>query len=371
MTHPKCHIGRREFVARMSLLGLGSMAGVNFAGEPKADVSDLSCWIRPLGDEGIFSDPDWNIWCGSAIIGSDGRYHLYYSRWPRRLGHLAWVTHSEIARAVSDAPTGPYRHVEVVFPARGPRFWDGSCTHNPTITRIGGRYCLFYMGNVGDGIVREPLNWLHRNNQRIGVAFSDTAEGPWTRLDAPIINTDPDPSAPDSLVVTNPAVCARLGGGVLLIYKAVGRKAPLPFGGPVVHLVDTADRPEGPYTKMKTPIFTMPGIAFAAEDSFIWRDRDRFRAVLKDNNGLFTKRGYSIAQFESADGFSWGPCAQPFVTTPDVVWKTPGHPALHALERPQIVFDRNAVPVALLCAAAFPENRDHSFNLALPLVRPS
>jgi len=52
-------------------------------------------------------DPEYNIWCGSEIKGDDGKYHLFYSRWPRNLGHIAWVTHSEVAHAVSDSPFGP------------------------------------------------------------------------------------------------------------------------------------------------------------------------------------------------------------------------------------------------------------------------
>lgn len=339
-------------------------------GRGLGDDLDLSRWIQPVPSGAIFEDPAHCIWCGSAVRGDDGRYHLFYSRWPRRLGHKAWVTHSEVARAVADAPTGPYRHVEVVLPARGANFWDGSCTHNPTILRVGKKFCLYYMGNHGDGVVQEPLNWTHRNHQRIGVATADSPAGPWTRLEHPVVDVSPDPEAPDALMTSNPVTCVRPDGGLLMVYKAVAKKGKPPFGGPVVHLVATADRPEGPWKKSLTPIFTRPGEHFAAEDPFIWHDGGRYRAVVKDNNGIFTGRGYSLAQFESTDGFDWKLARHPFVTTPEMVRSDGTTVKLNALERPQLVFDANSVPVALLCAGAYTADRVASFNVAIPLRRP-
>ena len=50
-------------------------------------------------------------------------------------------------------------------------------------------------------------------------------------------------------MTSNPSVVVRPGGGMLMVYKAVGLKRALPFGGPVVHLVATSDHPTGPFTK--------------------------------------------------------------------------------------------------------------------------
>jgi hypothetical protein len=334
------------------------------------DNLDLHAWIQPVPPSAVFRDPVFNIWCGSMTRTLDGKCHLFYSRWPRRLGHNAWVTHSEIARAVSDNPLGPYRHVEVVLPARGPNYWDGSCTHNPTILRIGKRYCLYYMGNWGDGIVGTSLNWTHRNHQRIGVAIADRPEGPWKRFDHPIIDVSPNDDAPDALMTSNPTACVRPDGSILLIYKAVAKKNPLPFGGPVVHLVATAEKPEGPFRKNLSPIFTRPGEKFAAEDPFIWHDGTRYRAVVKDFNGIFTGKGYSIALWESDDGFVWRLSKHPLVTTPEIRWKDGTVQKMNALERPQLWFE-NGRPAILFCAGAETASRDGSFNIAIPLVSPS
>lgn len=370
------HFSRRDFL-RLT----GTAAAVSFTGlAPRlraapasvlGEDADLSQWLQAVPSGAVFEDPDWCIWCGSAVRGDDGKYHLFYSRWPSRLGHLAWVTHSEVARAVADSPTGPYRHVEVVLPARGNTFWDGSCTHNPTILRVGKKFCLFHMGNYGDGVVQKPLNWTHRNHQRIGVAVADSPAGPWRRLDHPVVDISADYDAPDALMTSNPAVCVRPDGGLLMVYKAVATKGKAPFGGPVVHLVATADKPEGPWKKNLSPILTRPGEHFAAEDPFIWHDGDRYRAIVKDNNGIFTGRGYSLAHWESRDGFAWTLAKHPFVTTPEVTWMDGKKKRLKALERPQLVFDERGVPTALLCAGAYTDDRPVSFNVAIPLRRPA
>jgi predicted GH43/DUF377 family glycosyl hydrolase len=333
----------------------------------KPDGYDFATMLQPVPATARFADPDYNIWCGSAVKGDDGQYHLYYSRWPRGLGHQAWVTHSEVAHAVSDSAYGPWRHRDVALPPRGTNYWDGSCTHNPTVLRIGGKFYLYYMGNYGDGIARAPLNWDHRNRQRIGVAVANSPNGPWQRFDEPVLNISSDTNAPDALVVNNPSVAERPGGGVLMIYKAVGLKRPLPFGGPVVHLVATAESPTGPFKKHPGEVFGAKGVMFAAEDPFIWRGPDRYWAVVKDNAGHFTRRGYSLALWESADGFDWKLAEHPFVASPSAIrWADGQAGVLNTLERPQLLLDQG-VPIALLCAASDTKDRDGSFNLQIPL----
>ena len=108
---------------------------------------------------------------------------------------------------------------------------------------------------------------------------------------------------------------------------------------------------------------------FAAEDPFIWRGSDRYWAVVKDNAGHFTKRGYSLALWESADGIDWKLALHPLVATPEVTWADGRKQKLDALERPQLLFD-NGVPIALLCAAADAKGRDGSFNIQIPLKAP-
>ncbi len=326
---------------------------------------DFQKLLQPLPPPAKFSDPDYYIWCGSAVKGEDGKYHLFYSRWPRQLGHNAWVTHSEIAHAVSDSAFGPYQHRDVALPARGKQFWDGLCTHNPTIQKFGGKYYLYYMGNTGDGVNMKTLNWTHRNNQRIGVAVADRPEGPWTRFDKPLIA--PTPGFYDALCCANPSVTARPGGGYLMVYKAVGDKNPPPFGGPVLHCVATSHSPTGPFEKHPEPVFKKEGVAFAAEDPFIWSQNGGYLAIVKDNDGHFAAAGKSLALFQSADGFKWELAAHPLVSATEVTWQDGRQQKLHSLERPQLLFE-NGVPIALLCAADEDNKREFSYNLQIPLA---
>ncbi len=346
-----------------------SSAGPASQAAPKATIDmDLAAMIQPVPKSAKFIDEDYYIWCGSMVRTDDGKCHLYYSRWPRKLGHYAWVTHSEVAHAVADTPLGPYKHVNVALPARGEQFWDGQCTHNPTVIRSGGKFYLYYMGTHGDGQAMKTLNWTYRNNQRVGVAVADNPNGPWTRMDKPVI--DVTPGFYDALCATNPTVTEGPAGKFVMIYKGVGDKKPLPFGGPVLLLVATADSPTGPFKKYDKPVFVKEGVNFAAEDPFIWYQDGHYYALVKDNAGHFANAGKSVVLFESADGFDWKLGNHPLVTKIQVQWEGGALQKLYSLERPQLWLD-NGKPAVLFCAADETDKREHSFNVAIPLKAPA
>jgi len=327
---------------------------------------DLNSMLSPVPSSAVFADEDYYIWGASMVRDAQGACHLFYSRWPRQLDHSAWVTHSEIAHAVADHPLGPYRHVDVALPRRSARHWDGLCTHNPTVHAFEGRYYLYYMGNTGDDQPTAGLNWTHRNNQRIGVAVADHPAGLWQRFDRPLIDVSDDPDASDALVTSNPSICRRPDGLYVLVYKAVGKQAPLPFGGPVVHLAATSTSPTGPFTKHDTQLFTAPGESFPAEDPYIWTQDGCLWAIVKDQGGHFTGAGKSLALFQSEDGLAWALASHPLVSRTEVDWQDEGVQALHSLERPQLWLE-NGEPKVLFCAADIDSERHHSFNVHIPL----
>lgn len=342
------------------------------AGEPGVESLDFHALLRPAPRSAVLSDPDFYVWCGSMVRSDDGKYHLYFSRWPKKYGFQAWVTSSEIAHAVGDTPLGPFRFAGVALPARGKEFWDGLCTHNPTVLKVGSKYFLYYMGNTGDGQVMPGLNWTHRNRQRIGVAVADSPDGPWQRSDKPVLDVSTDDDAADSLMVSNPAVTRRPDGTFLMIYKAVGKKRPAPFGGPVVHLTATADAPTGPFTKQRNPIFTAPGADFPAEDPFVWFDARgrRYYAIVKDQKGYFTgHKGRSLALWESGDGLDWRLSAHPLVTLPEIHWADGRTDKVLSLERPQVLFAPDGTPSVLLVAVQDKEQPENTYNLRIPLGR--
>jgi hypothetical protein len=154
-----------------------------------------------------------------------------------------------------------------------------------------------------------------------------------------------------------------------MIYKAVDNKGKPPFGGPVLHAVATSDSPTGPFKKHSKPVFVKEGVAFAAEDPFIWSDSGRYWAIVKDNAGHFTGKGKSTALFESADGFDWKLSAHPLVATTEITWADGRKQKLNSLERPQLFFE-NGKPVVLMFACDEDNKRTHSFNIQIPLRSP-
>ena len=315
-----------------------------------------------------FIDNDWYIW-GGSVVEKDGQYHMFYSRWPKKDHFNAWLTYSEVAHAVADSPFGPFKHKDVALPARGREYWDGYNTHNPTVKEFDGKYYIYYTGTTGDRKVMEKgINWLHRNNQRIGVAVADHPDGPWKRFDQPLINTSADSLAPDALMVSNPSVDRLPDGRYILVYKCVGKKRDLPFGGPVVHMVAFSDSPTGPFEKYPDPVFTAEGEDFPAEDPYIWTHGKKLYAIVKDFKGTFTNAGQSLAMFESVDGIHWELSKDPLVSTMKIEWVNRTQKVAH-LERPQLFF-QNDQPIALMCAADTLDANGvrQSFNVQIPIV---
>ena len=329
---------------------------------------DFPRMMQPIPESAAFHDPGYFVWCGTMIRSDDGKYHLYYSRWKKSDGFESWVTRSEIAHAVGDSPTGPFAFHDLALTARGKDAWDGLVTHNPTVLRVGGKYYLYYTGDTGDGLVMPTLNWSHRNNQRIGVAVADSPNGPWTRFDRPVIDVSGNPHAPDSLCVGNPSVTRGRDGKYLLLYKAVGRENPLPFGGPVVHLLAISDSPAGPFHKLLKPLFTVPGSVFPFEDPFFWYDakRDMYFVILKDNHGIVSGTGHSsLVLYQSKDACDWVKAGHLLVSDLRLNWKTRPTETVQRMERPQLTFGANGEPIALVVAIY--DNRNDTYNVQIPL----
>jgi hypothetical protein len=329
---------------------------------------DLAAAMQPVPATAAFHDPGYYVWCGTMVHGDDGKYHLYYSRWKIEAGFESWVTASEVAHAVGSSPTGPFVFHDVALPPRGRQMWDGMVTHNPTVQKWKGRYYLYYMGNTGDGVIMKTLNWTHRNHQRIGVAVADNPNGPWQRFDHPVIDVSNDPTAPDSLCVANPSITQGRDGRFYLLYKAVGREKPLPFGGPVVHLMAISDSPTGPFHKDPTPLFTVAGNNFPFEDPFLWFDkaRDRYFVIMKDNKGVVSGTGRSaLVLYESPDTRTWKRSEHFLVSDLELRWKDKPTQPVSRMERPQIMFDAEGEPSTPI-VAIYQSDTD-AYNVRIPL----
>jgi hypothetical protein len=338
---------------------------------------DLGSRVEPLPAVNRFGEKGFFVWCGAPVKGPDGRYHLFYSRWPVKVGFApGWAIHSEIAYAVADAPAGPYRPVNVALPRRGinpatgKKYWDADVTHNANALFHNGKFYIFYMGNHGDG----KSYPMHRNNQRVGMAWATDPAGPWMRLDHPIIDVAADKSAFDSLCVTNPAACVGPGGRVVVVYKAVQHIEGKVMGGNVRFGVAVADRIEGPYMKKPGKVFEGDKAGkhwMVAEDPFIWFSEKygwRYYAVCRDVVGTFSGSSGGLCLFESADGLNWEAARHPKVL--DKWFKLEdGSVSDTPIERPFVLIEDGEPTYLFGAADGYMKRGRVSTNVQIPMRR--
>jgi hypothetical protein len=311
----------------------------------------------------VLVDPEWHTWGASVVRGDDDRWHLFHSRWPRATAFTGWLPLSQIAHAVADDPAGPYRHVGVALEGRGPGHWDAVSAHNPVIARFDRRCYLYYistrMADEGADLAAiASTGYAHgrwrelRDAQRTGVAVAESLDGPWGRLDAPLL----EPAGPIETLTVNPAVARAPDGTVLLIVK--GDKPDTP-GFVRSQALAVAPTPIGPFEIQPEPVIGDRD----TEDAALWYDprRERFYAVFHahDHIGLVT----------SADGRRWERADHPVVLRKDaaIAFDDGTRWPVERLERPFVLLDSEGVPSHLFVAV---QRGEESANLALPLARP-
>lgn len=304
----------------------------------------------PIGG-GLLMEDYW-VWCGSAIQGEDGRYHLYASRWPKSLPFFdGYRVRSEIVHAIADTPVGPYHFHDVVLGDRGARYWDGRMTHNPTIHRWGDTYLLFYIGATyqgpaptGDQLRAGSTNQPQESyaSIQIGLATSQSVYGPWTRPAQPILS--PRPGHWDSTVVTNPAPCIRSDGSLRMLYRAntphglrLGLAGAPSWDAPLRRLTEE-------------PVLVLEG-GNHVEDPYLWWTDDHYEALAKDMNGGITDERHAGVHATSQDGIHWQLADPPKAYSRQVRWDDGTVTVQGSVERPQLLF-QDGVPTHLFAATA-------------------
>jgi len=335
--------------------------------------------MLPAPVNGGFRMEGYWVWCGSVIKGEDGRYHMFASRWPKdQKMHPGWLLNSEVVRASSDTPEGPYTFEEVVLPARGAQYWDGRMTHNPHITKSGDTYVLYYTGSthpfedpteeVG---LNDPIVIVARANKRIGIATSKSVFGPWKRRDAPVLPTRPDHF--DSLLTSNPAPCIREDGSVVLMYKSRAYKKPPYVGllhGDMMLSVANADRYDSVYVRDQEEAL-FPPEKIHLEDPFIWYAGDHYEMIVKDMNGNVCGEKYGGVHGFSADGVHWEVNPNELCYTRNILWDNGEVRTMGNLERPFILFDENGKMTHLFFATSDGTrgfyDATQTWNMCIPL----
>lgn len=239
---------------------------------PLPAISQQSLWERlgPVEKGTGFKMDGYYVWDGSVLKVGD-RYHLFASRWRKGTTFsFGYLRFSEIIRASSKTPEGPYTFQEVVISQQGPGRWDSDMVHNPVIYQVGGKFVLFYIGTA------------HFQMQRqIGIATANSIEGPWQRRDKPLdlgINTD----------ANNPSAFFEADGSIKLVWRDRNLRA----------RISVASSYEGPYAVANDNVFPWARI----EDFFFFKQGKEYFILLEDNEGKITGRTKWGTILRSPDG---------------------------------------------------------------------
>jgi hypothetical protein len=342
----------------------------------QSDSKPLMDSMLPAPMNGGFRMEGYWVWCGSVVKGEDGLFHMFASRWPKHLPmHPGWLVGSEIVRAVSDIPEGPYVFQEVVLPARGAEYWDGRSTHNPMIVKHGDTYILYYMGTThpfadiepGQRLeLEDPRTIVGRSNKRIGIATSNSVFGPWERRDKPILRTRPGKF--DSFLTSNPAPCVHEDGSVLLIYKARRYEGHV-HSKNMMFGVAKAPHYNGPYFAVSDkPIFSSDRVHL--EDPFIWKTDHGYELIAKDMEGDICGELHGGIQAYSKDGVEWKLYDNPKAYSRSVLWDDGQVRTMANLERPFLFF-QDGKPTHLFAATGDGpghfKGMTETWNMVIPL----
>ncbi len=351
--------------------------------QPRPDDLDLGARMGKVSSENILREPGWHVWGASVVRGEDGRYHMFYARWPegmvgrdpgdpadkRFMGMSGWLKYSEIAYASSDRPLGPYKHQATILKGSGREGdWDQFTAHNPHIKQFGGRYYLYYVAN--HRVPDKDLWYSHVGGQCIGVLVADSiadfVQGDFKRPDQPLIR--PDGSRTFHRTV-NPSVTQGPDGRYYMMFKSYSKKSGR--GGNMTHWIAVAPKPAGPF-RMEGKVFT--AAAFAAEDPYLWFDqeRQRFYAVVKNfkRNGALARQHGALALITSVDGVhAWEPARHRLVSNRRYVDDQDQERSLSHMERPQLLMNAQGRIEGLFVAASYgnPWKGAATFNIHVPI----
>lgn len=211
---------------------------------------------EPVLKNSGFKMEDYWVW-GGSIIKVDSTYHMFASRWPKKNKFpVDYTNDSEIVRASSESPDGPYIFQEVVIGERDSSFWDANMAHNPTIHKIDERYVLFYIGS--DFEKQEGWPPFHRT---IGYAYAKSIDGPWRRSDQPIIDQESN----------NPAVYIEKNGSIKMMFRSADLRV----------MVATANSFTEPFTVHNQDAWPECKL----EDFYLFKSRDHYYSICEDNVG--------------------------------------------------------------------------------------
>ncbi len=338
---------RRNFIRQTLVTGgalLVSGTGCWAAFKSQYNEKDISAFAKRLKPFGrILELEGYYVWGCSPIVGPDGKFHVFFSRWDAKKGMGGWINCSEIAHAVASKAEGPYTDIETILAPRGGGSWDGTTCHNPHIQLVDGKYCLFYMGNSN----------RRTNTKRIGLATSASLYGPWQRPDQPLLEAGPQ-GAWDDHCTSNPSFLKHPNGQYWLYYKSWNTEEYEHPVNPAIrgnrkYGLAIADQLEGPYIKYSgNPIidYSKFGNNRQLEDGNVFTENGKFYMLARDMGRFDHEVGIIL---ESKDGIHWSEPKISYFGVAHYLQQPPAPPNLSKygrFERPQVLM-QNGKPTHL------------------------
>jgi alpha-L-fucosidase/predicted GH43/DUF377 family glycosyl hydrolase len=316
--------------------------------------------LQPVSEENIFKSKDYFNWCSSIVKGEDDLYHLFYARWKKEYSFSGWLTHSEVAHAVSKNPAGPWKYNETVLKGRGKGNWDAITAHNPKIKYFDGKYYLYYIStHLGEREFTKqdlietaktgnshPLWKILRPNQRTGVAVANSINGPWMRMDKTLI----EPSGPITTLTVNPAIDKGKDGKYYLITKGDKPNEKRFIRNQAIAV---SDSPIGPFEMQSKPVIDY----LDTEDMSLWYDSKRDYYY-----GIFHAHSF-IGMINSRDGINWKKATE-YVIMPKSILREEAEPIKpDRMERPFVYVEQNEPKVLSLAV----KKGDESYIVFVPI----
>ena len=261
----------------------------------------------------------WDYWDGKIIKGSDGKYHLFCSRWDQARGHGEWWN-SKAVHAVSDNLFGPYVDKGLCWPDS-----EGGRGHNVTALQLpDGRYAI---------VISET---------RPGTVYvSKSLDGPWELLGKITVAGNPKWHA------SNESILLRPDGNFEL------------FGRPGIVMLST-NGVLGPYVAQGPSIY--PGIAGMPqhdrqnlEDPVLWFSGGLYHVTV---NNWSDRKAYHLTSTNGIDGWTYRGLA--YTPTQDFVrYKDGTVNRWPKLERPGIYIENGHVAAITLAVIDVEKEAEH------------
>ncbi|MDF7806444.1 family 43 glycosylhydrolase [Pontiellaceae bacterium B12219] len=266
---------------------LGCLCGAATAQSQTKTVEVKHSELQGIGEEpGIMRrDP-------SDVIKVNDLYYVWYSKGSISPGYDATVWYAT-------SPDGFNWKEQGMALAKGePGTWEAGSVFTPNVLVAEGKYWLFYTGTSRP--YKKPFN----PDSKIGIAVSDSPDGPWERLDSnPALKNSDNPDDFDSHLVDDACLLVR-DGKYWFYYK--GRQLGKSPGETQMGLV-IADKPGGPYVRHpQNPV--IPG----NHEVLIWPQGEGVAAMIGTtgpkqiiNSILYAEDGVNFSKIGTVKSGPW------------------------------------------------------------------